>query len=231
MGSLIWRGRARSAVARACPRSRPDTHPNFAPDHGTSEAASRTRCRPGAPRPSPRAERRSARRPSACTRDCPRTTRARRFAHRVARDRLRSRARRFRAVRSSTPRTRDTPGRAFRLTGITVRSRRRPREPRRRLRWWGRPDNTQGARPLASGRSDHHDNPSGLLALFDPQKPTPFTRQSTTLHGGSRRPSRAASHASGRSGAALPVDDRGEDRDVRSLARGSLNPPDGSLSP
>ena len=130
------RPRARSADARACPRSRPDRHPNCAPDHGTSEAASRRRCRPCGPRPAPRAERRNDRRPSACTRDCPRTTPARRSGHRVARDRLRSRARRFRAVRSSTPRTRDTPGRAFRVTGITVRARRRPSEPRRRLRGW-----------------------------------------------------------------------------------------------
>ena len=51
-----------------------------------------------------------------------------------------------------------------------------------------------------------------------------FTRQSTTLQGGSRRSSREARQASGRSSAALPVDDGVEDRDVSSLVRGSLDP-------
>jgi hypothetical protein len=46
--------------------------------------------------------------------------------------------------------------------------------------------------------------------------------QSTTIHGGSRRSSLEARHASGRSSTALPADDGGEDRDVIGLVRGPL---------
>ena len=112
---------ARAAADGASSRSRRGTRPIRARDCGSSEVAYRTRCKRARRSAFQCAERRSDRRPSACTRDCPRTERARRSGRRGARGRRRSRARTFRAVRSSRLRTRGTlEPVASQITGCTL---------------------------------------------------------------------------------------------------------------